>query len=77
MFLTGIGRSAIDFALPQGVTTCTRRLLRCPVVMFFPGLYNERELILCSMRLKMITGPGIPTGEVMDGGNCYADQGHV
>ena len=21
--------------------------------------------------------PGIPTGKVMDGGNCYADQGHV
>ena len=35
-----------DFALPQGANNLHQAFVRCPVVMFFLGTYNEQELIL-------------------------------
>ena len=46
VFLTGIGKSYPLLRSHNVLNNLHQSYLRAPVVMFFPGTYNERELIL-------------------------------
>ena len=46
VFLTGIGKSYPLLRSHNVLNTLHQSYLRAPVVMFFPGTYNEQELIL-------------------------------
>ena len=46
VFLTGIGKSYPLLRSHNVLNNLHQSYLRAPVVMFFPGIYNEQELIL-------------------------------
>lgn len=46
VFLTGIGKSYPILRSHKVLNNLHQAFVRCPVVMFYPGFYNEQELIL-------------------------------
>ena len=46
VFLTGIGKCYPILRSHKVLNNLHQAFVRCPVVMFFPGTYNEQELIL-------------------------------
>lgn len=46
VFLTGIGKSYPLLRSHNVLNNLHQSYMRAPVVMFFPGIYNEQELIL-------------------------------
>ena len=46
VFLTGIGKSYPILRSHKVLNNLHQAFVRCPVVLFFPGTYNEQELIL-------------------------------
>lgn len=46
VFLTGIGKCYPILRSPKVLNNLHQAFVRVPVVMFFPGTYNEQELIL-------------------------------
>ena len=46
VFITGVGKSYPLFRSHNVLNNLHQSYLRAPVVMFFPGTYNEQELIL-------------------------------
>lgn len=46
VFLTGIGKCYPILRSHKVLNNLHQGFVRCPVVMFFPGTYNEQELIL-------------------------------
>ena len=46
VFLTGVGKSYPILRSHKILNNLHQAFVRCPVVMFFPGTYNEQELIL-------------------------------
>ena len=46
VFLTGIGKCYPILRSHKVLNNLHQAFVRCPVVMFYPGFYNEQELIL-------------------------------
>ena len=46
VFLTGIGKCYPILRSHKVLNNLHQAFVRCPVVMFYPGVYNEQELIL-------------------------------
>lgn len=46
VFLTGIGKCYPILRSHKVLNNLHQSFVRCPVVMFYPGVYNEQELIL-------------------------------
>lgn len=46
VFITGIGKCYPILRAHQVLNNLHQAFTRCPVVMFYPGVYNEQELIL-------------------------------
>ena len=46
VFLTGIGKSYPILRSHKVLNNLHQAFVRCPVVLFFPGTYNEQKLIL-------------------------------
>lgn len=54
MFLTGIGKCYPILRSHKVLNNLHQAFVKAPVVMFFPGTYNEQELILFKERLSLI-----------------------
>ena len=64
VFLTGIGKCYPILRSHKVLNNLHQAFVRCPVVMFFPGTYNEQELILFNEIKDDNLLPGKDSGKV-------------
>ena len=60
VFLTGIGKCYPILRSHKVLNNLHQAFVRCPVVMFFPGTYNEQELILFGKTAYGLQAPSHP-----------------